>query len=176
MVIWEVEQHSGSTAWNRKFTPYPPTLRNLTFISPLDMLVTFETSPSTAAASAPVRYAVRQVLDQEYQKNIIVRENSARQARYRAGNLNDEIDFSFAKYGENKDQHAQERVVGPKKDFFGRLVEENTLPLQEVDGNSGLDKKGKTEKEHQKIWVTYHEGFSDAVRKPLTVEELFKGL
>lgn len=140
------------------------------------MLVTFETAPSAASAAAPVRYAVRQVLDQEHQKNIIVRENSARQARYRAGNLNDEVDFAFAKSKENKGHHAQERVLGPKKDFFGRLVIEDPLPLQEIDGNTSLDKKKDKTGKDQKIWVTYHEGFSNAVRKPLTVEELFKGL
>jgi chromosome transmission fidelity protein 18 len=141
------------------------------------MLVTFETTPSAAVAPAPVRYAVRQVLDQEYQKNIIVRENTARQARYRAGDLNDEVDFAFTKSKEERGHHAQERVIGPKKDFFGRLVKEDVLPFQDIDGNATLDKKGgKSGKEQAKIWVTYHEGFSNAVRKPLTVEELFKGL
>ena len=115
-------------------------------------------------------------MDQEYQKNIIVRENSARQARYRAGNLNDDVDFTFAKSKEHKDHQAQERVLGPKKDFFGRLVKEDPLPLQEIDGNAKTDHKNKAEKKDRKIWVTYHEGFSNAVRKPLTVEELFKGL
>ncbi|CAG8978329.1 hypothetical protein HYALB_00005915 [Hymenoscyphus albidus] len=149
---------------------------------PLDMLVTFETTPSASSAPAPVRYAVRQVLDQEYQKNIIVRENAARQSRYRAGNLNDDTDFSFTKSKEEKGQHqhATERVLGPTKDFFGRLVVEHPTASQEDDGNPELDrKKGKGKGkmgEGGKIWVTYHEGFSNAVRKPLTVEELLRGL
>jgi chromosome transmission fidelity protein 18 len=174
-----VGRRNGCIAWNRKFTS--PISQHfdlrLTNFRPLDMLVQFETAPTSATAAAPVRYAVRQVLDQEYQKNIIVRENSARQARYRAGNLNDDVDFAFAKSKENRGHHAEERVIGPKKDFFGRLVKENPLPLQEIDGNPILDtKKGKGGKEEKKIWVTYHEGFSNAVKKPLTVEELFKGL
>ena len=141
------------------------------------MLVTFETTPSAGAVPAPVRYAVRQVLDQEYQKNIIVRENSARQARYRAGNVNDEVDFSFAKSKESRGQHAQERDIGPQKDFFGRLVKEDVLPLQEIDGNAVLKNGGcKAAEGDSKIWVTFHEGFSDAVRKPITVDELFRGL
>jgi chromosome transmission fidelity protein 18 len=176
MAILEVERHSGSIAWSRKFTQQPQNYRRLTLVRPLDMLVTFETTPSAATAPAPVRYAVRQVLDQEYQKNIIVRENSARQARYRAGDLTDEVDFAFKKSKEERGHHAQERVIGPKKDFFGRLVKEDVLPLQESDGNAMLSKKGKSGKEQAKIWVTYHEGFSNAVRKPLTVEELFRGL
>jgi len=27
-----------------------------------------------------------------------------------------------------------------------------------------------------KVWVTFHEGYSNAVRKPITIEELMRGL
>lgn len=106
-----------------------------------------------------------------------MRGNAARQARYRAGNLEDEVDFAFSKPTENKRHHAQERVLGAKKDFFGRIVEE-IMPLQEVDGNAdGGKRKGKEDViDEKKVWVSYHEGFSNAVRKPLTVEELLRGL
>jgi chromosome transmission fidelity protein 18 len=143
---------------------------------PLDTLVTFETSLSTSAP-APVRYAVRQVLDQEYQKNIIVRENAARQARYRAGNPEDKNDFSFSDAKENKGHHAPERVLGAKKDFFGRVLKE--MPLMEIDGNEGEGRKERVKqkgKDDNKVWVSFHEGFSNAVRKPITVEELLRGL
>jgi chromosome transmission fidelity protein 18 len=125
-----------------------------------------------------VRYAVRQVLDQEYQKNIIVRENAARQARYKAGNPEDDIEFSILN-GDNKGHHAQERVLGAKKDFFGRVVREEVMPLVEIDGNApaegNLGKK-KDSKDDNKVWVSFHEGFSNAVRKPITIEELLRGL
>ncbi|TVY46507.1 Chromosome transmission fidelity protein [Lachnellula occidentalis] len=147
---------------------------------PLDALITFETAPILASAPAPVRYAVRQVLDQEYQKNIVVRENVLRQARYRAGNLNDDVDFSFSENKkENKDRQLEERILGPTKDFFGRIVKEDAMPLQEIDGNADsgrTTKKGKTGKSDNKVWVSYHEGFSNAVRKPITIDELLKGL
>ncbi|KAG9230624.1 hypothetical protein BJ875DRAFT_408564 [Amylocarpus encephaloides] len=144
---------------------------------PLDMLITFETTPSTAAAPAPVRYAVRQVLDQEYQKNIIARENAARQARYRAGNLDGTVDFAFTKSKGENDFLPEEREVGPRKDFFGRTIKETPMPLGEIDGNAEVEKrKGKGGKDDGKVWVSYHEGFSNAVRKPITIEELFRGL
>lgn len=117
------------------------------------------------------------MLDQEYQKNIIVRENAARQARYRAGNPDDKNDFSFSDTGkENKGHHAHERVLGAKKDFFGRVIQE--MPLQEIDGNEGEGRKNERGKgkDDNKVWVSFHEGFSNAVRKPITVEELFRGL
>ena len=136
----------------------------------------FETASISGSAPPPVRYAVRQVLDQEYQKNIVVRENAARQARFRAGNLHDDTDFSFSKKKENKDHYAQERVLGPKKDFFGRVVREDVQPLQEIDGNAEGRKKKTEGKGENKVWVSFHEGFSNAVRKPITVDELLRGL
>jgi chromosome transmission fidelity protein 18 len=145
----------------------------------LDTLVTFETASISGSAPAPVRYAVRQVLDQEHQKNIIVRENAARQARYKAGNPDDKVDFSFSDTKENKGHHAKERVLGAKKDFFGRVIQE-TMPLQEIDGNAeGDGRKEKARgkgKDDNKVWVSFHEGFSNAVRKSITVEELLRGL
>jgi chromosome transmission fidelity protein 18 len=133
-------------------------------------------------APAPVRYAVRQVLDQEYQKNIIVRENAARQARYKAGNPNEDAEFELGKRGD-KLNHLQARVLGAKKDFFGRVVREEVV-LAEIDGNAGSgggEGEGKRSKrvmgkEENKVWVSFHEGFSNAVRKPITVEELMRGL
>ena len=143
----------------------------------MDTLVTFETALSAASAPAPVRYAVRQVLDQEYQKSIIVRENAARQARYKAGNPDDDIECSISNK-EHKGHHAQERVLGAKKDFFGRVVREEVMPLGEIDGNAQAEgKAGKKDfKDDNKVWVSFHEGFSNAVRKPITVEELLRGL
>ncbi|QSZ33540.1 hypothetical protein DSL72_005108 [Monilinia vaccinii-corymbosi] len=147
---------------------------------PLDTLVTFLTSPSRADATS-VRYAVRQVLDQEYQKNIIVRENAARQARFKAGNTDGgdgEYSFEKAKLGKGK---SEKKVLGVgagneiKRDFFGRVLAERVLSSR--DGNTGDDRaSGEKGKEEKKVWVTFHEGFSNAVRKPITISELMRGL
>jgi chromosome transmission fidelity protein 18 len=139
-------------------------------------LVTFETASVSAIAPPPVRYAVRQVLDQEYQKSIIVRENAARQARYKAGNPQCEADFSFSAGKESKQPLTAERTLDTKRDFFGRVVNDSIPPLQEIDGNAGDWNKRPQDGKANKIWVTFHEGFSNAVRKPITVEELLRGL
>ncbi|KAH8597287.1 hypothetical protein B0O99DRAFT_651118 [Bisporella sp. PMI_857] len=143
---------------------------------PLDTFVTFDTTSVSVAAPAPVRYAVRQVLDQEYQKNIIVRENAARQARYRAGNPDNDMDYSFAATKENQGPYTQEKVFATKKDFFGRVIKD-AIPLQEIDDND-QETTGKRNKDGNggKVWVSYHEGFSNAVRKPITIDELLRGL
>lgn len=147
---------------------------------PLDTLATYQTASISDSAPAPVRYAVRQVLDQEYQKNIIVRENAVRQARYKAGNPHDDEDFSFSEKKERKDHHATERILGAKKDFFGRVVSEDILPLQEINGNANPEGRSRGKKMEvkgdNKVWVSFHEGYSNAVRKPITIEELLKGL
>lgn len=146
---------------------------------PLDTLVAFETAPSLLSAPAPVRFAVRQVLDQEYQKNLILRENAARQARYKAGNPNDNLDYCSSTNKDDKGKHVAERVVDSKKDFFGRVVGEQISPLQEIDANAetgGKSKRTSKAAKDNKVWVSFHEGFSNAVRKPLTIDELLRGL
>ncbi|KAI9054967.1 hypothetical protein LZ554_002110 [Drepanopeziza brunnea f. sp. 'monogermtubi'] len=145
---------------------------------PLDTLVLFETAANSSGAPPPVRYAVRQVLDQEYQKNIIVRENAIRQARYKAGNQGDDAEFSIAATGD-KGHHVTEMVVGAKKDFFGREISEQDMASQGIDGNAegeGRKRRKTGVKDDNKVWVSFHEGFSNAVRKSITVEELLRGL
>ena len=43
-----------------------------------------------------------------------------------------------------------------------------------VDG-AGVGKEKKREEEHR-VWVSFHEGFSNAVRKPISLEELMRGM
>lgn len=53
------------------------------------------------------------------------------------------------------------------------------MPLGEIDGNAqaeGKAGKKKDGKDDNKVWVSFHEGFSNAVSKPITIEELLRGL
>ncbi|RWA14279.1 hypothetical protein EKO27_g781 [Xylaria grammica] len=147
----------------------------------LDLLATFETSAAVLhGTQAPTRYAVRQVLDQERQKASLLRENAARQARYKAGNPHVSEDYIFDdKENTSREKESALPAIPVKKDFFGRVIQATVRPLSESDGN-GADKKkagnrplGKAE---TKVWVTYHEGMNNAVRKPITLDELLRGL
>ncbi|KAI0100332.1 hypothetical protein GGR51DRAFT_353078 [Nemania sp. FL0031] len=146
----------------------------------LDLLATFETSAAVLLGTqAPTRYAVRQVLDQELQKANSLRENAARQARYKAGNPHASEDYVF----DNKENATVADnslpAIPVKKDFFGRVIQSAVRPLSESDGNSMDKKKAGTKplgKAETKIWVTYHEGMNNAVRKPITLDELLRGL
>lgn len=60
-----------------------------------------------------------------------------------------------------------------KKDFFGRVVVVETR-VEEEEG--GKRKKVKGEKEKETVWLSFHEGFSNAVRKGVTLDEFMGGL
>ncbi|OTA93494.1 hypothetical protein M434DRAFT_395547 [Hypoxylon sp. CO27-5] len=150
----------------------------------LDVLATFETSAAIIhGTQAPTRYAVRQVLDQELQKAKLERERSARQARFRAGNPHATApDPSiFDENKENKVSKVPELpLLGVKKDFFGRIIENtDKRALRETDGNGRPKSKAGDEqlgKADTKVWVTFHEGLNNAVRKPISLNELLRGL
>lgn len=144
---------------------FPPSRRDL------DALAAFETSVSTLVpAQAPTRYAVRQVLDQELQRTLTLRETTARQARFRAGNPARSgmaapplPSSSSAKTG----HAAGQGPVAVKRDFFGRVIE--VRPAVEAAAVAA-------KLEQRKVWVTFHEGLNNAVRKPISVEEFMRGL
>lgn len=124
------------------------------------------------------------MLDQELQKAKLERERLARQARFRAGNPNAAaVDDSFI-FDDNKENNKPKGpilpVLGVKKDFFGRIIENtearalketnaNGRPKSRAGGDGAM--KGET-----KIWVTFHEGLNNAVRKPISLNELLRGL
>ncbi|TQS31316.1 hypothetical protein Golomagni_08407, partial [Golovinomyces magnicellulatus] len=142
----------------------------------IDSLAMYETGVALLSSQAPTRYAVRQVLDQELRKSVAMREAEARQARFKAGgHEGDEStpakDFK-ALLAEREKENADlvkkaESLI--KRDFFGRVIV--AKPLAEIDNNNGVR---KVEREHRKVWVTYHEGLNNAVRKPITLQEFMK--
>ncbi|KAK6077487.1 Chromosome transmission fidelity protein 18 [Seiridium cupressi] len=145
----------------------------------IDQLSTFETSAAVVhGTQAPTRYAVRQVLDQEMHKAAILRENAVRQARFRAGNPADTEVFSFDNKEKSKPKLPLLPAIPVKKDFFGRVIKSEPKPLQETDGNGGKNSRAEDAlpKEEQKVWVTFHEGMNNAVRKPISLDELLRGL
>ncbi|KAJ4350860.1 Chromosome transmission fidelity protein 18 [Ascochyta clinopodiicola] len=133
---------------------------------PLDTLASFETLGSKK--DDKVRYAVRSVLEMEWKKESarIDMENRKR----RGGQESEEAVIPEEKDDDvaRKLEDANKRAV--KRDFFGRVIKEKPLLEGEVR------KKTKQEGDDDRIWVSFHEGFSNAVRKPITIEELFRGL
>lgn len=164
--------------------------------SDLDALATFETASSLYAVQPPTRYAVRQVLDQELQRTLAQRENAARQARLRSGgpqvHRHDDGD------GDDEDKENRpppaagkadsarlaEKVV--RRDFFGRVIADSAAAGPSAPGSSDGNAGGRNNKRRKipdegggeganRVWVTYHEGLNNAVRKPISLEEFMRG-
>ena len=84
--------------------------------------------------------------------------------------------------------------AGIKRDFFGRFISSHATSGDEDDCVSATIAGGMTKtksritttaaareeekrrKREARVWVSYHEGFSNAVRKPITLREIMSGL
>lgn len=142
--------------------------------------------------AAGQRFAVRQILDQERARHLAREEAEARQRRFDAGNPTRSGAAEGTQEGEKargaglgrravqgtlRDTdpafHQTRNPVTTKRDFFGREV----VVATDAAG-TGLAGEGKSGDEHsaarKKVWVSYNEGFSSAVRKPLSLAELMR--
>lgn len=151
-------------------------------VPPLDNLAAFDTACQNCSTTAPARYAIRQALDQEYQKYLLRQRADARQARYKAGaGFGSEADLGVedkenASTGEDG---LKLKPVAVKRDFFGRVIDV-ALPAARGQSSTGENEEPQSlelnEKwKERKVWVSFHEGFSNAVRKPITLDELMRG-
>lgn len=132
---------------------------------PLDSLVAFskiQGNLGSASGTAPVRYAVRQVLDQEYRKETLRKQSDVSSSKAAIG-----------KSAAGPGNPTQKAMNVAKRDFFGRVIEE---PVKERKDGEEQKLADETSKAGRKVWVTYHEGFSNAVRKPISMSELLAGL
>ena len=133
----------------------------------LDTLGTFETGGKNfGEAGGKTRYAVRQVLDQEWKKEELRRAELARMARFGQGGEKASA-HPLLKRGATEDGEPAKRVK-VARDFFGRPVVGEVKPRP-----SEIKRRNDGER---RVWVTYREGFSNAVRKPLTLAEFMKDI
>ncbi|PYI01285.1 sister chromatid cohesion factor [Aspergillus sclerotiicarbonarius CBS 121057] len=140
---------------------------------PLDTLITFSKTKANANSTAPVRYAVRQVLDQEYRKENIRKHSeplhsSKTSSKTSAQKTADGQTDAFKKTPRD----------GPnvKRDFFGRIIKEPTPQPDEHGESPETAAQNESLKAGRRVWVTYHDGFSNAVRKPISLGELLAEL
>ena len=137
----------------------------------MDILAAFETA--TQESITPARYTTRQLLDQEYQKYRLRLDADARQARYKSGNsLAPAIDLA-KNDSADKPSEAEMKIksIAVKRDFFGRIIDD----IQSGSGPVAPAVKVNDRQDDRKVWVSFHEGFSNAVRKPVTLAELMQG-
>ncbi|PWY90761.1 hypothetical protein BO70DRAFT_306976 [Aspergillus heteromorphus CBS 117.55] len=140
---------------------------------PLDTLTTFSkmTGAANTSSSAPVRYAVRQVLDQEYRKENIRK----RSEPVSSATISQKFSSRKSTDGTGDDGKKKSPRIGTnvKRDFFGRIIAE---PTSKPDDSPENIAQNETLKAGRRVWVTYHDGFSNAVRKPISMVELLAEL
>lgn len=56
-----------------------------------------------------------------------------------------------------------------KRDFFGRIIND-ARPTSA--GKNPASVQATRKEDDGRVWVSFHEGFSNAVRKPITLKEL----
>ncbi|TKA78269.1 hypothetical protein B0A49_02145 [Cryomyces minteri] len=140
----------------------------------IDVLGAYETAGKTTEGK--VRFAIRQVLEQEWKRETVRRDEAARRARFSAGGPSapGELDARSKNGGEKAEflDARKRKAAVAKRDFFGRVIAE-TEPATGVSTGVASKKTQKREGEgDERVWVSFHEGFSNAVRKPITLTEL----
>ncbi|KAI4256276.1 MAG: hypothetical protein LQ352_002165 [Teloschistes flavicans] len=145
---------------------------------PVDGLTRFETAACGAPTTSSTRYAIRQALDQEHQKFLL-----GQKARMAQAKLGDSIDPKayLCRTGGQSNQSRKEsgQVAAPKRDFFGRIVNKTAADSEPLEASHrDNDAKGQASegKSGGKVFVSFHEGYSNAVRKPITLDDLMRGL
>lgn len=138
---------------------------------PLDVLATFDT---LSAKDDKVRFAVRSVLESEWRKESAIMNASARQNR---GGLTGQVHdpSTQIRTPESGDVRVHPKATKVQRDFFGRIV---AAPVGEAAIAEAERRAKETAKSNGegRIWVSFHEGFSNAVRKPIGIDELLRGL
>ena len=156
---------------------------------PIDELGTFTSAAKNITlngSAPPARYAVRQVLQQEATKlrTLQAAENRAARSGLFAGvptsNGEDQENHHatpFLPNAPSKTTKDTQPTRAVKRDFFGRVIV-NSERVHDAggEGRPGSGHGGKKGGDKGRIWVSYHEGFSNAVRKPIGLRELMEGL
>ena len=62
-----------------------------------------------------------------------------------------------------------------KRDFFGRVIDDVRPGSSEGQPSKRETKKQSGGQERGMVWVSFHEGSSTAVRKPITLDEFMRG-
>ncbi|KAL9004901.1 MAG: hypothetical protein Q9188_002307 [Gyalolechia gomerana] len=142
---------------------------------PIDALTNFETATGDGMATSTTRYAIRQALDQEHQKFLVSQRARASQAKLGAGGITD-----LGTIGPRSSTSTYEKgsATGLKRDFFGRIIQGQPSGDQQAKetGQGSSKDPSSSERNKDKVFLSFHEGYSNAVRKPITLDDLMRGL
>jgi chromosome transmission fidelity protein 18 len=150
---------------------------------PVDLLCTFDTGGKALTAAIgdntnkSTRYAVRQVLEQEWRKeeSRLAEETRAARMGGTAPTATKRSNTSAEHEDDDNDTFIQSKKVA--RDFFGRPI----VQAAPAAGSEAEEKKRKMQQRQKTdqgptVRIAYNEGYSNAVRKPLTMAEFLKDL
>lgn len=171
------ENASGGPAWGSQQFIYRME-------PPVDLLCTFETGGKALTTAIgdntnkSTRYAVRQVLEQEWRKeeSRLAEETRAARMGGKAPIATKRPNTSAEHEDDENDAFLQSKKVA--RDFFGRPIVQAAPPAA---GSEAEEKKRKMQQRQKNdqgptVRIAYNEGYSNAVRKPLTMAEFLKDL
>lgn len=141
---------------------------------PLDSLGGFDTL--SGKKDEKVRYALRSVLETEWKKESVKIDNEAAKRR---GGHTDIAGAEEATAPVELEKVAEENTKAVQRDFFGRIIVPESTPTGDgtrTKATGRTNANAKSGNDEGRIWVGFHEGFSNAVRKPITLDELMRGL
>ncbi|KAG0169481.1 hypothetical protein DFQ30_003575 [Apophysomyces sp. BC1015] len=124
---------------------------------PVEQILNFEQG---AKSTLPHRYAIRQLLSQEIETELLRRREEAADSR-------SSTDSFRTRMNTPANNNIIEKLMNDgktEKDFFGRSIVRDTAPETVQENQAAKKAVG--------ISYRYHEGFSNAVRKPVLVREL----
>lgn len=88
--------------------------------------------------------------------------------------------YSWRTDGQNSQSRKEGgQISAPKRDFFGRIVNERATDSEGLEisrRHDGTKDQASGAKSGGKVFVSFHEGYSNAVRKPITMDDLMRGL
>ncbi|KAI5783185.1 hypothetical protein DFH27DRAFT_578609 [Peziza echinospora] len=190
-----IDSLTSFTTWNTPTTTTAPAA------AAAAVGTTLSGSPAAAApgpTTEPVRYAVRQVMVQDLAKYMLQQKIAAREQRVaKMGGVNPSASSSSSSSSSANLKSGKTAAAAPvipgsgtalKRDFFGRAVADDVMGGGETKrrrkddlavgggGAGGGAGDGSAVVHVGKVWVTFNEGFSNAVKKGVTLEEFMGGL
>lgn len=141
-------------------------------------MATYHLSTKPPKSAQPTRYAIRQVLDQELRKEKILQASMSRQARGKGA----VVATPMAEDDKENVNPVKEKKV--MRDFFGRVIATQSFAKPDVRNDASVIAKSTATKgkaktgndgDEGRIWVSFHEGYSNAVRKPITLADFMDG-
>ncbi|CDS00343.1 hypothetical protein [Sporisorium scitamineum] len=147
---------------------------------PLDVFTQFEGKRSKEIG--PSRFAVRQLVAREMERQVLRKNAGVKGGEDDAGSTSKNATAIYRSKGMNAADAARDAIKSKKEkiavDFFGRPIVQKSasvpaaLTAVPIPEGMGAVVEGVASDDKIKVFYRYHEGFSNAVRRPMKISSL----